>query len=187
MNITAINATDKAIIEQVVAIADAHFAVGYLAPQQVIDYCNSPKNNVFVYQKNHQVLGFCLSAILDKTHLLEYTKDHPRVFECPADDAFGVIKTIAILPKVQKTGIGSALFAHAEQKLIQKSVNRIIIPAWVYADTMPIANIMKNHHYQPWFYVKQFWLDICNDELNCPKKQNNTCICDLHFHQKICI
>ena len=139
---------------------------------------------VLVYQKNDEIKGFCLLSAFNKEQLSVYTKHHPDVLKSNSTDLFGVIKTIAIIPTQQKNGIGSALFERAEYELKNMSVNHLLVPAWVYSGTMPIGGIIKKRQYKEWFYIKQFWLDLCTTELNCPKKKANHCACDLSFYQK---
>lgn len=90
-----------------------------------------------------------------------------------------MIKTIAIVPAFHKKGIGSRLFKEAEQGLQKIDADILVVPAWVYNGVMPMQTILSQFQYEQWFYMKQFWLDICETTTEtCIKEAADECVCD---------
>ena len=190
-NIERTSTLSNADKQEIIRISAAHFAEGHITDAYISHYLNTKNSFILIYRENKKVCAYAICTQWDKTQLFDYVENHPVLtqnYNQTEKVQFGVIKTIAVQPKLQQKGIGSALFSEAERQLQQQAINFIIVPAWIYDDVINIQTMVKKNGYIKWFVIKDFWHSFCyRTNFKCPKKQNNICICGMLMYKKALI
>jgi len=153
-NIKTINKEDKQIIQSMIEIGEYSFASDYLNKEYIMTYIEDAKSFILVYEENHQVLGFSICSMWRSDELFKHTEGfHSALWaqniKKKDEMELGLIKTIAVDLKFRHKGIGTELFRVCEEKLMSLGTKHSVIPAWVYADTMPLEKVLKKFHYKP--------------------------------------
>lgn len=189
-DIKVLQKEDKKTISILIKIGADSFASGYISEEYIFTYLDSLESFILVYEEQERVVGFCICSLWESHDLFKHTKGfHAVLWEKNIREEdelkLGIIKTIAIDLDFRHKGIATALFQASEKRLNMLKVQKLVVPAWVYNNVMPLGKVLKKFHYRPWFCLEKFWISSCEDNKNwCPKRTENGCQCDSYFYSK---
>lgn len=172
----------------VLDILGTTFGQGYLGG---IDAAASRRRaQALVALRHGKVRGFAYGFIAEKRELKSILKGRdcqptPDVRHADEAGTLGVIQTIAVGPKVQRRGVGTAMFLKLERALLRDGAEVIIVPAWRYDDQVNLRGVLDTARYQEWSTIPGFWKTECDQrEFHCAAREGDHCRCDVICYRK---
>ena len=163
------------------------FGYGYLDADSIM---NDEVRYAIVATVDDEFAGFCLGYVEREKNLAEITQQSHRIVPDDvrmADDrgSLGVIKSIVVRKKFRGHGVGTSLIKMAEEELIRRSADCILVPAWKMDDGTNIQDILLSLDYSEWFESKNYWRADCDaGKFECVARANDLCRCSVVFYRK---
>jgi N-acetylglutamate synthase-like GNAT family acetyltransferase len=166
--------------EEVLAISEVCFGQNYLTQEQLENYSGATNLSV-VYRLNGKLIGFCLNEIYLKSNRKTAFSKSIKQTDFPA----GIIKTIAITPKLQQKGYGSKLLDLSVSKLAKQSIKSIYYPAWNETECDRFFLKLKKIEFNEITVIPDYWSrESVKNNYYCARCGAPPCHCSLSLFRK---
>lgn len=181
-----IRAFEPGDINDIMHASAGNFGFGYIGPDQIR---HDERSFTLVATVEETFAGFCLGGLQDEGQVRTMLHDHPAPL--PDDVHFadlqghlGVIKSIVVEERFRGHGVGFALLEAAEQALVERGAQCIVVPAWSVGNRTAVASLLKLRGYAEWLHIPEYWREGCEaGQFRCIAFRDR-CRCSVVFYRK---